>query len=320
MDLHHDTEHFHDAVRHDGWSPRLKARFLSLLAEEGNVRRSARRCGRSAQSAYVQRRRDPVFAQAWAGALVLALDHGEQVLGEFAVEGIEEAVFHRGEQVGTRRRFDTRLLLAHLARLDRAAGNGNAQEAAGRFDEMLALIAGEEPPEALSADDDLLPPGRTAYVERAAQTAERRANAELPYAARKAAQAERQEAVTAAGDAAFTAAAEEWDGWFEGACALVDGLDEGEGVRGEDEPPMEFKSLAVPFPSSLSRYREGGNPSPDRSTGCEGAGWLPAFAGMTKRDGSDRTTALNPVNYVNFGPLHLDPRLTSRVLSIKGPR
>ncbi len=47
--------------------------------------------------------------------------------------------------VGTRRRYDTRLLLAHLARLDRLVSENvrAAEVTAGRFDELLAVIAGE---------------------------------------------------------------------------------------------------------------------------------------------------------------------------------
>lgn len=36
-----------------------------------------------------------------------------------ALDGVEVPVWFRGEKVGTRRLYDTRLLLAHLGRLDR---------------------------------------------------------------------------------------------------------------------------------------------------------------------------------------------------------
>lgn len=125
----------------NGWTPERKALFLDRMACHGNARAACRAVGLSAEAAYKLRRRDPLFARAWAAALVLARENGEQVLGERAIEGVEEEIYYRGELIGTRRRFDSRLLLAHLARLDRLAGDGAASEDAGRFDEIVACIA-----------------------------------------------------------------------------------------------------------------------------------------------------------------------------------
>ncbi|MFD1958902.1 hypothetical protein ACFSHP_07045 [Novosphingobium panipatense] len=94
----------------------------------------------SRTSAYLLRRRDAAFAAGWEAALVLARRHVEEVLATRALDGVEEAVWFRGELVGSRRRYDTRLLLAHLARLDRVAEE--TADHAGRFDEALALVAG----------------------------------------------------------------------------------------------------------------------------------------------------------------------------------
>ena len=52
---------------------------------------------------------------------MLARDHAEQVLADRALNGVEEKVFYHGEEVATRTRYDSRLLLAHLARLDAKA-------------------------------------------------------------------------------------------------------------------------------------------------------------------------------------------------------
>lgn len=223
MDLSPDIEAYAEAVRRDGWTPALKARFLVLLAESGNVRLSARRCGLSAQSAYVQRRRDPVFARGWAGAVVQARDHAEQVLADRAIEGVEEQVFYRGELIGTRRRYDSRLLLAHLARLDRQADAAGADEEAERFDELVALVAGAQVPEALlTGDDDLLPPARGDHAEAAARAAEDRARRDLPHARNASDEAERDAAIVAAGDAAHAAADAEWEMWYVLACDTAD--------------------------------------------------------------------------------------------------
>lgn len=228
------------AARHDGWSDELRARFLSLLAENGNVRLAAKRCGMSAQSAYVQRRRDPLFAQGWAGALLLARDHAEQALADRAVEGVEEPIFYRGEQVGSRRRYDTRLLLAHLARLDRLAEDEQAQSAAARFDELLAMVAGEELPDTICpAADGPWPPARADFVETAVSEAEQAA-LDAHYASPERDDPDADERCDAAlGDAAEAAHGEAgaaWDAWFARACARVD--------RTDDDPAgIAFKSM-----------------------------------------------------------------------------
>jgi hypothetical protein len=118
----------------------------------------------SRTSAYLLRRRDAVFADAWTAALVLARRHVEEVLATRALDGVEEAVWFRGELVGVRRRYDSRLLLAHLARLD-VAGEGH-EALAERFDEVLALVAGEEPCADVPGMEDgtALPPERADYV------------------------------------------------------------------------------------------------------------------------------------------------------------
>ena len=138
-----------------GWTPAARTRFLEHLALKGHVRAACAHVGLSAEAAYRLRRRDPLFARGWAAALVLAHDHGEQVLAARAIDGVEEPVYYRGEQVGTRRKYDTRLLLAHLARLDRMAENRAAQRDAGRFDDLLAVLAGAPCPEGLAGEDAL---------------------------------------------------------------------------------------------------------------------------------------------------------------------
>lgn len=95
-----------------------RARFLLALAEHGNARLAAREAGTSPQSAYVARRRDAAFAAGWDAAMLHAADHAGQVLAERALHGVSEPVWYRGEVVGSRTRYDNRLLLAHLARLD----------------------------------------------------------------------------------------------------------------------------------------------------------------------------------------------------------
>ncbi len=164
---------------HDHFTPQRQVAFLAALAGCGSVRAACARIGISAQSAYLARRRHALFAAGWDAALVLARQAAEDVLAVRALDGVEEAVWYRVEVVGTRRRYDSRLLLAHLARLDGAAARSpRSAERAGRFDELLACLGGEGPPAALAPDpayaaalapppprtlpDPLLPPTREA--------------------------------------------------------------------------------------------------------------------------------------------------------------
>jgi len=102
---------------------------------------------------------------------VLARRETEQVLAEQAIEGVIEDVYYRGECVGSRRRYDARLLLAHLARLDKLADDPVATADAERFDEILAVVAGEEVPEELGCVDGVLPASRRHHVAEAAELA-----------------------------------------------------------------------------------------------------------------------------------------------------
>ncbi len=128
------------AIRHDGWHPELRVKFLEALAQTGNVQASAYFVQRSRQSAYDLKRRDADFARAWLAALVLAREEAQDKLQERAIEGVEEEIFYHGEVVATRRRYDARLLLAHLARLDKIAEQIPAQRGAARFGDLLEAI------------------------------------------------------------------------------------------------------------------------------------------------------------------------------------
>ena len=253
-----------------GWTPGARTRFLEHLALKGNVRAACAHVGLSAEAAYRLRRRDPLFARGWDAALVLAHDHGEQVLAARAIDGVEEPVYYRGEQVGTRRKYDTRLLLAHLARLDRIMENRAAQRDAGRFDELLALLAGAQCPESLTGEDALpLPRGQA--IARAVEEAEERlfhggaapdedgeeawddsapednANAADIDAMDRPLWQREDEAYFTVREAAGAEAAAQWDAWCAEAYALVDGLaEEVPQGRSEDGEPSEPFALRHP--------------------------------------------------------------------------
>lgn len=133
-------------LRSDSWTPERKVRFLSHLAEKGNVRRACLLTGMSHASAYKLRRRDVDFARGWAAAQVLAREVAVDTLADRAIDGVEEPVWYHGEQIATRRRYDARLLLAHLGRLDKAVADDHAAAADARqFDRVLAQVAGIDP-------------------------------------------------------------------------------------------------------------------------------------------------------------------------------
>ena len=117
--------------------PAQQAEFIERLARSGNVRDAAKACGISRATVYRLKRDDYRFEQLWKAALVMARDHAEQVLAERALNGVEEVVYYHGEEIATRRRYDARLLLAHLARLDRLAGDPYLQTALCDFEHTL---------------------------------------------------------------------------------------------------------------------------------------------------------------------------------------
>mgnify|MGYP000420281723 CR=1 FL=1 len=125
------------------FTPVRIARFLEHLSRHGQVRMAARVAGVSQQTAYVRRRRDPAFAAGWDAALIHAREAAEQVLVARALHGTTETIWFRGEAVGERQRFDARLLLAHLARLDAraAAAPKTVHHLAEDFDRMLLALA-----------------------------------------------------------------------------------------------------------------------------------------------------------------------------------
>ncbi|QKG71882.1 hypothetical protein [Erythrobacter mangrovi] len=126
-----------DQDRFSIFTPRAQGEFLKSLQFNGNVRLACRAARVSAQTAYRARRRSPGFARAWDVALLAARDHAEQVLADRALNGVEEAVFYHGEEVARRRRYDSRLLLAHLARLDKLAERPELHAALGLLDEQI---------------------------------------------------------------------------------------------------------------------------------------------------------------------------------------
>lgn len=127
--------------------------FLENLQLFGNVRNACKAACVSAQTAYRARRNSRGFRLAWDAALLAARGHAEATLADRAINGIEEVVFYHGEEVGRRRRHDSRLLLAHLARLDRLEERAEIAEMLERLDECIeGLKEGGEIDDILTPD------------------------------------------------------------------------------------------------------------------------------------------------------------------------
>jgi hypothetical protein len=104
-------------VRRGGWTQQRQAAFLRALAATHNVSAAAREVGMARQSAYKLRARlkgEP-FDYAWDAAFQSFFDALAEVAMDRALNEVEVPHFHRGELVGTSRRFDERLTVALLA-------------------------------------------------------------------------------------------------------------------------------------------------------------------------------------------------------------
>ena len=143
---------------HTSFSPRKQAEFIQSLQLFGNVRLACRAARVSSQTAYRQRRASPALADLWDAALLAARTHAEATLAERALNGVEEPVFYHGEEVARRRRFSDRLLLAHLARLDRMRGDERIEALAEDFDGMILRLRRGEPIEPEVAEPDPVEP------------------------------------------------------------------------------------------------------------------------------------------------------------------
>jgi hypothetical protein len=136
-------------VRNDGWLPWKKARFLDEVAAGASVAEACRVVGMSVASAYAlrNRRSGRAFGRMWDAIVVNR--YRCRLAGNAmarATDGWVEQVVRDGVVVAERRRFDNRLSMAMLTRLDRLAESKTDGEAAflralsEDFEEFLELI------------------------------------------------------------------------------------------------------------------------------------------------------------------------------------
>lgn len=99
--------------RHDEWTLTKMAAFLRELAATQSVSAAAKGVGMSRQSAYKLRTRlaGTPFAMAWEVALEAGLQQLAHAVMDRALNGEEMPHYHRGELVGTHRKYDNRLAI-----------------------------------------------------------------------------------------------------------------------------------------------------------------------------------------------------------------
>lgn len=105
-------------LRHDGWTPEKKRLFLERFAECGILVEACEAAGMSAKSAYNLRDRDPLFAAGLDAACVKARAPLADEAYSRARNGVVERIYKDGIVVAERHRYDNRLTMAVLARLD----------------------------------------------------------------------------------------------------------------------------------------------------------------------------------------------------------
>jgi hypothetical protein len=120
----------HRAQRSDGWTPDRIRIFLDTLSQCGVVSDAARDAGVRVQSAYAIRNsaRGRAFDVAWRAALLLARRRIADEVMSRAINGCVEVIMRDGEVWGERHRYDNRLTMAVLTRLDALAEGGRQLE------------------------------------------------------------------------------------------------------------------------------------------------------------------------------------------------
>ena len=137
------------SVRKDGWSAFARKLFLQVLAETGRVSTACECAAMPRQAAYALRARDPLFAAGWDAACEIARAPLADALYEKALDGVTDTISKDGEVVATRHRFDSRLSIAVLHRLDkrcdRAEERGSRHLALVRhWDDWLAPVGKDD--------------------------------------------------------------------------------------------------------------------------------------------------------------------------------
>lgn len=120
------------------WTRAKMGDFLRMLAASHSVAQAARSVGMSRQSAYKLRSRlkgEP-FDIAWETAFRHGYDNLAHAALERALNGVEVPHYHKGELIGTSRKYDERLTVALLAMRNRFGA-----PTVGRFEAMAEYMS-----------------------------------------------------------------------------------------------------------------------------------------------------------------------------------
>ncbi len=99
--------------RHDGWTVQRQRAFIEALADTGSVAAACKAVNMSTVGAYYLRRQPGAegFREAWRTALDLGIERIEDVAMDRALNGVEEPLYSYGALIGTRIRYNDRLLM-----------------------------------------------------------------------------------------------------------------------------------------------------------------------------------------------------------------
>lgn len=103
----------------DRFGPKTRERFLAALAELGSFRAACGRVDISYRVALLYRKAHPDFDQQCTDARMRTRSEVTSQLRRLVLDGVVEPIFDRnGVQIGERRRYSEKLLLAWLRKLE----------------------------------------------------------------------------------------------------------------------------------------------------------------------------------------------------------
>lgn len=101
-------------ARKSNRSPEKDDAFCERIAAGDTILDACKAVGYGFRQIFQYRHDDPQFAQKWEDADEMAIQRMEREADRRAIEGVNEPVFHKGEMVGTIKKFSDTLLIFRL--------------------------------------------------------------------------------------------------------------------------------------------------------------------------------------------------------------